>query len=93
MKTSLSMGACAIALLIAMPSAMAHGTDNKQVRTDRVSVSKGIQQFDINPFVDSKRVVRNDRVSYSNPKVEVKDESLAVQKHRFVRNDRVIVNK
>lgn len=93
MKTSIKMGVCSIALLIAMPTAMAHGTDKKHVRNDRVSVSKGIQQFDINPFVDSKRVVRNDRVSYSHPKVDVKDETLAVQKHRFVRNDRVIVNK
>lgn len=91
MKTVLKMGLCSIALMIAMPS-MASNSDHK-VRNDRVSVSKGIQQFDVNPFTDSKRVVRNDRVSYSRPQVESSTETVTAEKHRYVRNDRVTVTK
>ncbi len=91
MKTSFKMSVCSLALFVVMPAAMAHTTEKKQIRNDHVSVSKGIQQYDINPFVDSKRVVRNDHVRYSNPKVETDTE--VMQKHRFVRNDHVIVSK
>ncbi|NHC02842.1 hypothetical protein G9F31_03520 [Acinetobacter sp. 187] len=91
MKTALKMGLCSIALIMAMP-AMASNSDH-QVRNDRVSVSKGIQQFDVNPFTDSKRVIRNDRVSYSHPNVETATETVAVQKHRYVRSDRVTITK
>ena len=91
MKSVLTMGLCSIALMVAMPS-MASNSDHK-VRNDRVFVSKGIAQFDINPFTDSKRVVRNDRVSYSRPQVESTTETVAVEKHRYVRNDRVTITK
>ena len=101
MNTSFKMGVCAVAFMLAMPAAMACATEKKQIRTDRVSVSQGISQFDINPFADSKRVVRNDRVSYLHPKVqnevaadaEDEVETVAVEKHRYVRSDHIIVNK
>lgn len=93
MKTLGSVSFSIVILCASMTSVYASPHAKSQLRNDRVSVSKGIQQYDINPFIDSKRVVRNDRVSYSNPKVKVKDETSAVQKHRFVRNDRMIVNK
>ena len=90
MQTSLSIAVCSLALLIAMPAAMAHDADKQTIRNDHVSV-KGIQQYDINPFVDNQRIVRNDRVNYSKAKVQTK--TVAMQKHRFVRNDHVIVSK
>ena len=71
-------------------SAQASDNVKKQIRNDRVSVSSSIPQFDINPFSDRKRVVRNDRVSYSKPKVNVESSST---KKTFVRNDHIIVKK
>lgn len=91
MKTALKLGLCSIAVVLSIP-AMASNSDH-QVRNDRVSVAKGIQQFDINPFTDSKRVIRNDRVSYSQPKVDMDTETVAVEKHRYVRTDRVTITK
>lgn len=92
MKTRISMSVFAVAMMVAMP-AMASHSEHKQVRNDRVAVSQGIKQFDINPFADSKREVRNDRVSYSHPAVKAEVEQVAAQKHRYVRNDHVIITK
>ena len=95
MKASLSVVVCSIVLSIMMPSAIACATDKKEIRNDRVSVSKSIPQFDINPFTDSKRVVRNDHISYSHPKVEADQnaETTTSQKRRYIRNDHVIITK
>lgn len=90
MKTLLSVALCAIGVCVASSAAMANPSAKKEIRTDRVSVSSNIQQFDINPFTDSKRVVRNDRVSYSHANVEKK---AVVHKKRILRNDRMIVCK
>lgn len=72
-----------------MQSAQADSAKQKMVRNDRVQVSKQIAQYDINPFVDNRRVMRNDRVQYSFPKVKKVDE----KQPSIVRNDRVRVIK
>ncbi|WP_180147101.1 hypothetical protein [Acinetobacter sp. YH12052] len=72
-----------------MQSAQADSSKQKMVRNDRVQVSKQIAQYDINPFVDSRRVMRNDRVQYSFPKVK----KVAEKQPSIVRNDRVRVIK
>ena len=46
-----------------MQSVQAEPSTQQMMRNDRVQVSKQIAQYDINPFVDSRRVIRNDRVS------------------------------
>ncbi|WP_168377985.1 hypothetical protein [Acinetobacter cumulans] len=54
-----------------------------------MQVSKQIAQYDINPFVDSRRVIRNDRAQYSFPKVK----KVAEKQSRIARNDRVSMIK
>ncbi|WP_338560162.1 hypothetical protein [Acinetobacter sp. KS-LM10] len=92
MKTLLSVALSSVMIVSVIPSAFAADTQ-KVTRNDRVSVSKGIPQYDINPFVDNKRAVRNDRVSHSSSKVQKQDEKQAVKKERIVRNDRVVLSK
>ena len=72
MKTSVSVCLTSLLLLGAMTAAQASNQAEKQLRNDRVAVSKGIQPYDINPFSDSqqRRVTRNDRVRYAQPKVK-----------------------
>ncbi|WP_180054264.1 hypothetical protein [Acinetobacter sp. YH12142] len=72
-----------------MQSAQADSAKQKMVRNDRVQVSKQIAQYDINPFVDSRRVMRNDRVQYSFSKVK----KVAEKQPSILRNDRVRVIK
>ncbi|SEL63445.1 hypothetical protein [Acinetobacter sp. DSM 11652] len=63
----------------------------KIVRNDRVTVVKHqIPQFDINPFVDSKRIARTDRVGYVLPKTEAE---ASPKKTRITRNDRIVIQK
>lgn len=79
-------------LMTSVISAQA-STESKQIRNDRMSVSKNFHQFEINPFSDSKRVVRNDRISYAKPKVEDTTETVVEKKKRVVRSDRVSIQK
>lgn len=91
MKTLLSVALSSVMIVSVISSAFAADTQ-KVTCNDRVSVSKGIPQYDINPFVDNKRAVRNDRVSYSSSKVQ-QYEKQAVKKERIVRNERVVISK
>lgn len=88
MKALLSVVLSSVVLTATMSSAMAVETQ-KVIRNDRVTVTQGIAQYDINPFVDQKRVMRNDRVNYNLAKTEKK----AVKQERIVRNDRVVFSK
>ena len=90
MKTLLSIGLSTVVLFAMMPAAMAETASKKEIRNDRVSVSKQIAQYDINPFADTKRMMRNDRVSYSFPELK---ETTQEKKTRIMRNDRVTVNR
>ena len=97
MKASLSISVCSLVLFISIPT-LASDTNQKEIRNDRISVSKSIQQFDINPFSDSKRIVRNDHIRYSHPKAETdhKDddaETTIKKKRRYIRNDHVTIIK
>jgi hypothetical protein len=91
LKTLLSLGIATIVMTSTVSTQASNST--KQLRNDRVTVTKNIHQYEINPFTDSKRVVRNDRVSYSLPQLERSTESVVADKHRYVRNDRVSIQK
>lgn len=90
MKNVVSMGVCALVFSLGLPSAMAQATSNEVIRNDHISVSRAKLDYDINPLADSKRIVRNDHIVYSNAP---KTEKITVKKHRFMRNDHVIVSK
>lgn len=91
MKTLLSLGIATIVMTSAISTQASNSTT--QLRNDRVTVTKNIHQYEINPFTDSKRVVRNDRVRYSSPQVERSTETVTAEKRRYVRNDRVSIQK
>lgn len=76
---------------VGMSTAFAAQPAKTEIRNDRVTVKKQIAQYDINPFVDSKRVARNDRISYSFPKPTARQAK--VNKEKVVRNDRVQFEK
>lgn len=90
MKHWLSMGLSSVILFGFISSVQAEDDMKKQQRNDRISVHKGIAQFDINPFSDRKRKIRNDHISYSTPKIEAKSNET---RKSFKRNDRVTVSK
>ena len=88
MKTFVSLVVVSMLSVVMMQSALAESS-KKMMRNDRVQVTKHVAYYDINPFVDSRRVIRNDRVQYNMPKVE----KVAEKKQRNMRNDRVSVIK
>ena len=88
MKTFVSLVVVSMLSVVMMQSALAESSE-KMMRNDRVQVTKHVAHYDINPFVDSRRVIRNDRVQYNMPKVE----KVAEKKQRIMRNDRVSVIK
>lgn len=91
MKTLISVGVSVAVLFTVMTSASADVV-KKEIRNDRVTVTKTastqIAQYDINPFKDRERKMRNDRVNYAFPKVEA---AVQEKKQRVMRNDRVSV--
>ena len=89
MKTVLSMGMTTLILFVTMPSSWAD-TVKKDMRNDRISMTKPIAQYDINPFSDQQRVVRNDRVNYTVSNVEKPSTD---KKRRIIRNDRVSISR
>lgn len=83
MKTYLSVVLSSVIYTAILSSAMAEDTE-KAVTNDRFMVNKGIAQYDINPFVDQQRVMRNDRVSKDLGQMDTEN------KADIVCNDRVI---
>lgn len=90
MKSTLLL-ALSVIVATASTAAFAEVETKKIHRSDRIVVVKNqIPQVDINPFNETKRVVRTDRVSYDLPKMESEP---AAKVKRIVRNDRVIIIK
>lgn len=91
MKFCLSSLAVVCFLSGSISVTMANESSHKVVRNDRVSINKSFQPMDINPFVDSKRVIRTDRVSYQLPKVDT--ETKTIEDKPMIQNDRIIIQK
>lgn len=70
-------------------AAMAADGTQKMVRNDRVTVVKHIPTTDVNPYLEHKKIVRTDRISYRIPKAEHKP----VKYQRMARNDHVVIYK
>ena len=64
---------------------LAETKTEKVMRNDRVVINKPVVEFDINPFVDRQRILRNDRINYT----VVKNSKKIVKQERIMRNDRV----
>lgn len=89
MKTVLSMGMTTLVIFVTMPSSWAD-TVKKDMRNDSIIITKPIAQYDINPFSDQQRVVRNDRLAYTISNVEKPSTD---KKRRIMRNDRVSISR
>ncbi len=62
-------------------------TETKEVmHNDRMSNTQGIAQYDINPFVDSKRAARHDRASDALTKSEKQAEREAIDEQNTEKN-------
>lgn len=85
MKMLLSTALMSIVVLGTAPMAWAETKTEKVMRNDRVVINKPVVEFDINPFVDRQRILRNDRINYT----VVKNSKKIVKQERIMRNDRV----
>lgn len=85
MKTWLSVASISLFIMSTAPTAWADVKTEKVMRNDRVIINKPVVEFDINPFVDRQRIMRNDRVNYT----VVKNQKQFAKQKRIMRNDRI----
>lgn len=92
MKSLYAFALTAVVFAAATSATMANTETKEAMRNDRVSANQGIAQYDINPFVDSKRAARHDRASDALIKSEKRSERKATDEKSTEKNNQMMLS-